>query len=197
MRVIEDVLFVGKKAIISDLHLGLVRFYDTTLIDKALKIAEKVDTLIVAGDLKHIGKRGMYENFLREVSSITDLVVIKGNHDIGLEADKSVRIGKYGIFHGHAVPDDDVWSARYLIFGHAHPSIFLKDSIGGYKERVFLSGEIEIEGEKKRVIVLPAFNDLCASTAVNIDRPAGFMFRKYDYKKWYAILLDGTILSIN
>ncbi|WP_456468867.1 metallophosphoesterase [Archaeoglobus sp.] len=194
MRLAEDVLFIGRKAVISDLHLGLVRFYDREIIEKALKIAEKADALIVAGDLMHIGRKGRYEEFLREIGSITELVLIRGNHDIGLEAEKCIRTGKYGIFHGHAIPDEDVWEAKYLIFGHAHPSIFLKDEVGGYKERVFLSGEIE---DGKRVIVLPAFNDLCASTAVNMDRPAGFMFRRYDYKKWYAILLDGTILSIN
>ena len=194
MRLDEGALFIGRKAVIADLHLGLVRFYDDDIIERAIKIAEKAKTLIVAGDLMHIGKKGKYEKFISEIGGITELVLVKGNHDISIDAEKCIRLGKYGIFHGHAIPDEDVWSAKYLIFGHAHPSVFLRDEVGGYKERVFLTGEIE--GERK-IIVLPAFNDLCASTAVNLDRPAGFMFRRYDYKKWYAILLDGTILSIN
>lgn len=193
MRAVEDALFIGRKAVIADLHLGLIRFYDRDIIEKALKVAEKSETLIVAGDLMHIGRKGRYEEFLREVGGITELIILRGNHDIGLKAEKCLRIGKYGIFHGHSVPDDDVWNAKHLIFGHAHPSIFLSDEVGGFKERVFLSGEID---DGKRVTVLPAFNDLCASTAVNLEKPAGFMFRRYDYKKWYAILPEGTILSI-
>jgi putative SbcD/Mre11-related phosphoesterase len=189
MRIEGDVVFIGKKAVIADLHLGLLRHYDF----EALSVAEKVETLVVAGDLKHIGKRGLWERFVSEVGGITELVLVKGNHDIGLEGEKDVRIGKYGIFHGHAIPGDDVWSAKVLIFGHAHPAYFIRDEAGGYRERVFLAGE----AEGRRVVVLPAFNDLCASTAVNLDRPAGFMFRRYDYKNWHAILLDGTILSIS
>lgn len=194
MRLDEGALFIGRKAVIADLHLGLVRFYDDDIIERAIKIAEKAKTLIVAGDLMHIRKKGKYEKFISEIGGITELVLVKGNHDISIDAEKCIRFGKYGIFHGHAIPDEDVWSAKYLIFGHAHPSVFLRDEVGGYKERVFLTGEIE---DGRKIIVLPAFNDLCASTAVNLDRPAGFMFRRYDYKKWYAILLDGTILSIN
>ncbi len=191
MRIVEDYLLLGRKAVICDLHMGLVRFYDRDMIEKALRIAESVETVIVAGDLRHMGRRGLHEEFIREVGGIAELILIKGNHDIGVEGVKGIRVGKYGIFHGHSIPDEEVWEARYLIFGHAHPSLLLES---GYKERVFLSGEIE---EGKRIVVLPAFNELCASTAVNIERPAGFMFRRYDYKKWYAILLDGTILSIN
>jgi len=193
MRIEEDVLFIGRKAVIADVHLGLVRHYDSELIEKALGIAEKAETLIVAGDLKHLGRRGQHEKFMREVGGITELILLRGNHDIGLDCEKAIRIGKYGVFHGHAVPDEDILDARFLIFGHAHPAYFIRDAAGGYRERVFLTGEIE---EGKRVVVLPAFNDLCASTAVNLDRPAGFMFRRYDYKKWYAIMFDGTLLRI-
>uniref|UniRef100_A0A7C3M9R5 Calcineurin-like phosphoesterase domain-containing protein n=1 Tax=Archaeoglobus fulgidus TaxID=2234 RepID=A0A7C3M9R5_ARCFL len=192
MRIEEDVLFIGKKAVIADVHLGLVRHYDGELIEKALSVAEKVEMLIVAGDLKHLGKRGQHERFIREVGEITELILVRGNHDIGLECEKGIRIGKYGIFHGHAVPDDEILNAKFLIFGHAHPAYFIRDSAGGYRERVFLTGDVE----GKKIVVLPAFNELCASTAVNLDRPAGFMFRKYDYRDWYAVMLDGTLLKI-
>ncbi len=194
MRLVEDYLIIGKTAVICDLHMGLVRFHDREIIDRALRIADSAETIIVAGDLRHLGRRGLYEEFIKEVGGIAELILIRGNHDIGIEGLKGIRIGKYGIFHGHSIPDEDVWDAKCLVFGHAHPSIYLGDGIGGHKERVFLSGEIE---DGKRVVVMPAFNELCASTAVNLERPAGFMFRRYDYKKWYAILLDGTILSIN
>ncbi len=195
MKFLNDAVLIGKKAVIADLHLGLVRFYDRELIKKAVEIAEKVQTIVVLGDLKHLGKPSPIEEFIREVGGVAELIIIRGNHDAGIEAIKDLRIGKYGMFHGHAVPSDDVMQARHLIFAHAHPSIFIADEVGGHKERVFLVGKIE--SEKKKVTVLPTFNDLCASTAVNLEKPAGFMFRRYDYAGWHAVLLDGTVLSLS
>jgi len=192
MKFEEDVLFIGRKAVIADIHLGLIRYYDKELIEKALKVAEKAETVIVAGDLRHLGRRGLYEKFVEEVGGIVELILIRGNHDIDLQGLKGLRLDKYGIFHGHAVPSEEVLDAKVLIFGHAHPALFIRDSAGGYRERVFLVGDV---GDK-RVVVLPAFNELCASTAVNLDRPAGFMFRRYDYRSWYALMFDGTLLRI-
>jgi hypothetical protein len=190
---------IGKKAIIADLHLGLIRLHDPVLIERAVKLAEKFSTIIIAGDLKHLGKRGMVKEFF-ECLSISELLIVKGNHDVGLdvrmESSRGIRVGSYGIFHGHAIPSEEVMEAKNLIFAHAHPSVFIPDSVGGYKERVYLRGEVEVNSENKTVLVLPAFNDLCASTAVNLERPAGFAFRKWDYRNWDAILLDGTVLRI-
>ncbi|MEM2070366.1 MAG: hypothetical protein QXE86_03075, partial [Archaeoglobaceae archaeon] len=89
-----------------------------------------------------------------------------------------------------------VKNAKRWIVGHAHPSVYISDEVGGFKERAFLLGSVEIEGEKRDVVVLPAFNELCASTAVNLERPAGILFKKWDYSDWNVILEDGTILSL-
>ncbi len=192
MKFLEGYVTIGKKAILADLHLGLVNFYDSFLVERLKNIAEKFNTVVIAGDIRHLSKKSKWVKTLSEIKEITELIVVKGNHDIDVEGIKGLRIGKYGIFHGHAIPSDEVMQARHLIFGHAHPSVFIQDDVGGYKERVFLIGEIE----DRKVTVLPAFNDLCASTAVNLEKPAGFMFRRYDYKKWYAMLLDGTLISL-
>jgi len=197
MKFRRDFILIGSKALIADLHLGLVRFYDKDIIRRTIEIAEKAKTIVVVGDLKHLGKPSPIEEFFREVGGIAELIVIRGNHDIGIVGYKGIRIGKYGIFHGHAIPDDEIFQAKHLIFAHAHPSILIQDEVGGYKERVFLLGELEIDNEKKRVTVMPAFNDLCASTPVNLEKPAGFMFRRHNYSDWYAMLLDGTVLSLN
>jgi hypothetical protein len=146
-----------------------------------------------------MGRKAPVDKFMMEVRELAEVILVKGNHDIGIVTDtdsRGLRVGKYGIFHGHAIPNDEVFAARYLILGHAHPSVFIPDRVGGIKERAFLAGEIDAQGEKKSVMVLPAFNDLCASTAVNLEKPAGFAFRKWDYRKWKAILLDGTVLNI-
>lgn len=196
MKLIEDAIAIGKKVIIADLHFGLVPFYDKELLGKVLKLAERYQTLIVAGDIKHLGKKSPVEEFLSHISEIVELIIVRGNHDVGIAGYKAIRVGKYGIFHGHSIPDENVMDSETLIFGHAHPSIFIPAEVGGYKERAFLSGEVEWRDTKKRVFVLPAFNELCSSTAVNLEKPAGFMFRKFDYSKWDAILMDGTVLSL-
>lgn len=193
-------LIIKNKVVIADLHLGLFSFFDKLIIEKALEIAELGDELIILGDLKHLGKKSRISEF---VEAVGNLVVIKGNHDINfdvkvsLESSRGIRIGKYGLFHGHAMPSDDVLQAKKLIFAHAHPSILLTNEIGGVKERVWIEDKIEIAEERKDILVMPAFNDLCASTAVNVEKPAGVMFKRWDYRKAKAILLDGTLLSLN
>ncbi len=202
MKLIKSgALAIGSNVIIADLHLGLFRFHDPVLIERVAKLAEKFETVIIAGDLKHLGKRSLTKEFIEKISGLAELIVIRGNHDVGvdyrLENSRGIRLGKYGIFHGHAIPEERVLDAKCLIFAHAHPSVLLTDDVGGYKERAFLMGEVTINAERKRVVVLPAFNEICASTAVNIERPAGFAFRRWDYKEWDAVLLDGTVLKLS
>jgi putative SbcD/Mre11-related phosphoesterase len=196
MRLLRDAVAIGRKAVIADLHFGLVPFYDKELLEKVLRLAERFQTIIIAGDLRHLGKKSPVEEFLSKISELTEILLVKGNHDVGLSGHRGLRLGKYGIFHGHSMPEEDVMNSETLIFAHAHPSVFIPAEVGGYKERAFLYGEIDLEGERKKVLVLPAFNELCSSTAVNLEKPAGFMFRKFDYRGWDAILTDGTILSL-
>lgn len=187
MRFVNDAIVFGSKVVIADVHLGLLKYYDKFLIEKALKLAERFKTLIVAGDLKHLGKRGLFKEFIERVGSICELILIKGNHDAKMNIEKFIRFGKYAIFHGHANPPEDALSAKYWIVGHSHPSMYLD----GVKERCFLIGE----HRDKKIVVLPAFNDICASTPVNIEKPVGVVFKKFKCD-WKVVLLDGTVLQI-
>lgn len=202
MKLIPNVpaLLLKNRVVIADVHLGLVSFFDKELIKQALNLAKYGDELIILGDLKHIGKKGRIKEFVEIFDK--EITLVKGNHDvkinvnINIESSRGIRIGKYGLFHGHAFPSDDVLQAKKLIFAHAHPSILLTDEVGGLKERVWLEGKAEIDGEKKELLVMPAFNEMCASTAINVEKPAGVIFRKWNYKKSNAILLDGTLVSL-
>lgn len=199
-----------KKLIIADLHLGILRFSDKSLIEKASSLAEKADEVVLAGDVKHdIGMRAkesmevekLVEGFKSAGISSSDIKVLKGNHDGGIdsviktEGTRGIRINDIGVFHGHAMPHNDVLQAKTLVFGHAHPAVLIGDEVGSFKERVWLDGEMDIEGEEKELIVLPAFNEVCASTSVNLERPAGIFFKRWNYKKAEATLLDGTLLG--
>jgi len=178
--------------VVADVHLGLVRFYDDELVQRIEKIAESVeaDEVVVLGDLKHAIGRANVEKIFRGFGF--KLTVVKGNHDGGLKgfevADpRGIRIGKVGLFHGHANPSDDVIQSKVIVFAHAHPSIL----IGGVKERAWVLGSYE----GRRVIVMPAINDLCASTALNVSKPVGVMFRRWDYRSADIFMLDGTYLG--
>lgn len=200
----------NRKLIIADLHLGILRFSENSLVEKASQLAERADEVILAGDIKHdIGMRAregkevekLIEGFKSSGISPSDITVLKGNHDGGIdtviktEGTRGIRINNVGIFHGHAMPDDDVLEAKTLIFGHAHPAVLIRDEVGSFKERVWLEGKMNLNEEEKELIILPAFNEVCASTSVNLEKPAGIFFRRWDYQEAEATLLDGTLLG--
>ncbi|MEM2176655.1 MAG: metallophosphoesterase [Archaeoglobaceae archaeon] len=196
MKLLNEAVVIGKKAVIADLHFGLVPFYDRELLERTLKLAESFQTLIIAGDFRHLGKKSPVHEFIKRISETVELVIVRGNHDIGIQGYKALKLGNYVIFHGHAKIDENLMNAKIFIFAHAHPSVFIPSEVGGHKERAFLIGKIDFCGERKRVVVLPAFNELCSSTAVNLEKPAGFMFRRFDYLNWDAVLVDGTVLNL-
>ncbi len=186
-----------KLLLVADLHIGLVDFYDESIVDRLRNLAERleVDEILVLGDLKH--RIGRYERLKRLFDGFdVPLVVVKGNHDGGLDcfevlSSRGVRIGKFGLFHGHATPSDDVMEANTLVFAHAHPSVLVRDGVWGFKERVWVFGEFE----GKRIVVMPAFNDLCAFTPINVTKPAGVIFKKWNYGNADVVTLDGTYLG--
>jgi len=193
LRIAGEALKYGDLLIIADLHLGLAENVE----DLKKKIVEYVErtkssALLINGDLKHIGlfslKRA--ERFLNEVRSFVDeVILVRGNHDanikkLGLE--KFFSDGSVAIFHGNVEYRVD---SDTLILAHSHPAYFIRDVVHGHKERVWLEGEYE----GKRVLVMPAFNELCSSTAVNLEKPAGFIFKKVRSFNVYTI--DGIFLG--
>lgn len=151
------------------------------------------------------------------------LIVAKGNHDGVLEdvlgTDPALygavsvlpptgdRIGPLGVAHGHTWPDPDVLTGEVFCIGHEHPCVRLSDEVGGRRiERVWLRGDLEAAPFDERtgnqletsaeLIVVPAFNDLCGGTWVNVDGQeflAPFLPRAMP--RGHAYLLDGTNLG--
>ena len=191
-----------KTLIVADLHIGIVSFPDRVVDDVvALVKTTRAERLVVVGDVKHdIGKRFVELKACQELverveaEGVEEVLFIRGNHDGGLDAERCVIEDDTAFFHGHFVPEEAL-EAKRLVIAHAHPAIFIADEVSGFKERVWLEGLVEIGGEEKEVIVMPAFNELCSSTAVNIERPAGPLFRLWDYSKAEVTLLDGTYLG--
>lgn len=171
--------------IIADIHIGYEDelaskgvFIPRFQLKRAIELVDgllselAVDKLVIAGDLKHsfnglspVERRELV-GFLEHVTPrVKEVVVVRGNHDnylpilkkrFDFRLEEFFMMGEYLIVHGHKVLPRDAgreWS--YLILGHEHPSITLRDSVGRLgKFHCFLVGELKISG--KTFVTLPA-----------------------------------------
>jgi uncharacterized protein len=165
----------------------------------------------------------VFDFFAALLAADVAVEVVLGNHDVGLvrHLPKEVEVhpasgavyGGVGIFHGHTWPSRAVLRAPTLVAGHLHPGFRLApspaDPLG--KRRCWVRLEIAPPERKKRgrrrrhevrareMIVLPAFNPLAGTEALNRQRPA--RGRTFLYKRFLSLgsprayLLDGTDLG--
>jgi metallophosphoesterase superfamily enzyme len=150
--------------------------------------------------------------------------LVLGNHDVGIvrhlprevlvhPATGMVR-GDVGIFHGHRWPSNNVLRAPRLVAGHLHPGFRLAptaDDPEG-KRRCWVRVERvppAAKGSRRRrhivprareVVILPAFNPIAGTEALNRERPArgrSFLYRRFLAEGVArAYLLDGTDLGV-
>ncbi|MGC9516683.1 MAG: metallophosphoesterase [Methanomicrobiales archaeon] len=186
-KIVDLALLIEDNLIISDLHLGyeqalnaeglmVPKFQYNKIISRLEEICnninlEKVNTIIINGDLKHeFGKISRQE--WREVLNFIDflkdkfeeIILIKGNHDnftkfitkkSDLELYDSYSIGKYVLMHGHKLPSNlDEIKGSTLIIGHEHPCIGLRSGERLEKIKCFLKGF----WKENELIVMPSFN---------------------------------------
>lgn len=152
------------------------------ILEKALE-ARDVSKVVIAGDFKHIFS-GLGDSERRELSKIItyllpqvdDLIVVRGNHDNYLpilqrkfpfEIVDHYLVGNILIIHGHKpIPDVEGWDT--LIFGHEHPSIVIRDSLGTVgKYSCFLRGRLK---NGKYFITLPAVGAYQTGSRVTLSR---------------------------
>ena len=167
----EDVL------VVADLHLGceaaleqeglsLPRVQTPKVEAYVRGLVESVSPskVIVAGDLKHNFSRNLTQEwqdvsrFVRGLSDMAPLEVVKGNHDnfllsilgeLGTPLVMETVVGGVRVVHGHAGRRTDAPT----IIGHIHPSLVLKDGVNaGLKDRCFLYSE------RENMLVLPALS---------------------------------------
>jgi metallophosphoesterase superfamily enzyme len=149
--------------------------------------------------------------------------VVLGNHDVGLTRHlpsevvvhpaTGMVLDDVGIFHGHCWPSNRVLRASRLVVGHLHPGIRLAPSPDDPqgKRRCWVRLELPAPGKPSRrrrrhvvpsareMVVLPAFNPLAGTEALNRDRPARgrtFLYGRFLSRgSARAYLLDGTDLG--
>lgn len=197
IEAIDLALYLDSTLVISDVHIG----YEEALnkqgvlvprlqfgemvqkIEKILGSVEKIEKIIVNGDLKHeFGT--ISEQEWRNVLKFLDLlakhcnevILIKGNHDMILgpiARKRNVKVVDYYltdkvlITHGDKIPGKDVLQqASTIIIGHEHPAVSLKDGARIETFKCFLKGKYK----GKNLIVLPSFNAVVGGTNIMRDK---------------------------
>ncbi len=239
MRPLERGVFLPDQRVlaVADLHLGYEHELlqsGVRIPSQTGKIKERLQgllrqarpkELIVAGDFKHnipyVGE-WEYEELERFVRDLpVRVTIIRGNHDAGLSSivhADNVSFGKtrgevrgnVGFFHGHTWPSADLLQCRYIVMGHSHPAIVLRDSLAVetrlscFVESRMLWDELIRRypsdlprfNRRLRIITMPSFNRLLGGTGFNIEAPLGPLARNcLDIANSTAILEDGTIMG--
>jgi metallophosphoesterase superfamily enzyme len=170
-------------------------------------------------------RREVLRFFQRLRDAQVPVEVVLGNHDAGLvhllppgvilhPSSGLLRDG-IGYFHGHAWPSRRILlRARTLVVGHLHPGYRLAPASGralGGKQPCWVHVDVDPPPHRSRrrvrhprpqaqqIIVLPAFNPLCAGEALNREEPQRlrrFLVRRFlSLGEARAFLLDGTDLG--
>lgn len=178
---------------------------------------ENVDILYIAGDVKHNIAGISWQEFrdipaiFEKLVNLCEITVIPGNHDGNIRKllPDDVRIThtkgvvlmgrenkiRYGILHGHTVPDNNLLSSDIIISGHLHPVISIintqgcPETVGCYVVNIY-----------SKSIVLPAFNDFMQGHRINrfsdiAERSPLLKNLKFCLEKSSFYLTDGAFLG--
>lgn len=142
--------------------------------DKILNLIERTnaDSLIIIGDVKHnifrfsrSEWRGVTK-LLEDVSKKVDVQITLGNHDTNLDlllpsgnipihSSKGFLMEndnfRIGFIHGHAWPKPYLLRSDYIIMGHNHPVIEMRDRMGG---KWFVPAWIELRVNEEKIVAL-------------------------------------------
>lgn len=203
--------------VIGDLHLGFEDYLSHKgvflpkiqknkifqTIKEIMNIYEP-EKIIINGDLKHEFSKNMRQEW-NEIEDLIDLItenvkleVVRGNHDNflmtilknkGITLKDFIEIGNKIIVHGHK----NIESDKFVIIGHEHPSIGLRDEIGYYiKFPCFLYNE------RKKFLVLPAMSVFSSGVDISSDNPISPFLKNKNLKdsKVYAISDDYGLFDL-
>ena len=185
---------------VSDVHIGIEGALqaegfgmpldeDKELLKKFKSVVQRFSpkTMVLDGDVLHEfhklrknTKKSFDRIMMALLSSVDEVVLITGSHDKmldaalqdvdGLRSEQFYVAGEVMFAHGDAIPeranDQDI---KLIVIGHEHPTLDIEMK----KEPCFLYGKNAWRG--KDILVLPAFNPLCAGTSINYMDSRDFM----------------------
>jgi len=183
---------------------------------------QRCDSLILLGDVKDEllgvspwGMAMLTQFFAQVSSSFSQVILVPGNHDGGIEGHlpSSIKLasphgimigstindedeGKVALLHGHAEPSPNLSGAKTLVMGHRH--FILR--FGRNPQPLWIRGRIGPKKDKNLVIV-PPFNHLLPGAAAFGKEDDGgsnsYVSRvvRENFDTLEALLLDGTNLG--
>lgn len=186
-----------KTLILADTHIGFEEemadqgvFIPPFQLRKVMDVLEAalnavdVVRVIIAGDFKHrfsdlgrVERKELVEVLTYLLPRVNEIIVVRGNHDNYLaylkrkflfEIVDHYVLDNYLIVHGHKpIPEvSEGW--EILVFGHEHPSITVRDSIGSIgKFPCFLKGKLR---NGKTFVTLPAVGAYQTGSRVTLDK---------------------------
>ncbi len=177
---------------VADVHIGIEAAIqaegfampldeDRELLDRFKSIVKRFNpkVMVLDGDVLHEfgrlrrnAKKSFDHIMLALLSSVDEVIVITGSHDKmidtalldidGIKCEPFYFSSGILFGHGDVIPsrakDSDV---ELIVIGHDHPTLDVEMK----KEPCFLYGKKAWRG--KDILVLPAFNPLCAGTSIN------------------------------
>jgi len=217
-----------KALIIGDTHFGMEErllakgIYDSQFSDrlfekiKSLLMETKAEKLILLGDVKEniTTLDPKTADILARLSLLTELIIVRGNHDGGIEGcgakiipSGGLVFGVLGLMHGHGWPSEECMQAKYIVSAHQHPMLSIVDRSGKrHSEPVWIIADSDKKNISEhyrkfnpdiRLILMPAFNPLVGSSFKPSDSHLGPVLSNNLFKTNAAIVyrLDGTQLG--
>jgi putative SbcD/Mre11-related phosphoesterase len=172
---------------------------------RELVIGHKAKKLILLGDVKEdiTTLDATTEQILAKLSLVCEVIIVKGNHDGGIERCGNARVvgpegfvhEGLGLVHGHSWPKDELMECDYIVSGHQHPMIELTDAFGkARREAAWLIAPCDKYAmgkrygsfdEKIKLILMPAFNPMVGSAI------------KYDDKERLGPILNNKLFKLD
>ncbi|MCL5438214.1 MAG: metallophosphoesterase [Candidatus Thermoplasmatota archaeon] len=172
-------------AVISDLHLGFEEemnlrglFLPKMQRNHVESITDRIidryspEKIIINGDFKHEFSRNLpqewddIDHYIERYRDRTRLQFVRGNHDNflltilarkNMDLPETYETEKYYVYHG----DQDRGLKKTTILGHEHPSVVLRDEVGGTMKLAAF-----VYNPESRIIITPALSFFSSGTDV-------------------------------
>jgi hypothetical protein len=181
--------------IVGDTHFGMERKlrrkgifdgqFSMRIFSKLRELitAHRAKKLILIGDVKEdiTMLDATTADVLARLSLLCELIIVRGNHDGGIEHCGSAKIipsegfvyEGLGLMHGHSWPAKELMQCEYIVSGHQHPLVAMTDAPGRrHSEAAWLIAPADKEkiawrygkfNKKIKLVLMPAFNPLVGS----------------------------------
>ncbi|RZN37105.1 MAG: metallophosphoesterase [Methanophagales archaeon ANME-1-THS] len=155
--------------------------------------------------------KGNHDGYLNKL--LPDLSESVRKHEIVIKSAQGFLFDQVGYAHGHSWPSPELFAAPYILIGHNHPRIRLVSSNTPYRSMkpVWIRAHFDYDAVKRhytevmmndrnapRVIIMPAFNELCggvAFNAANKELLGPIASKLLRLESMEAYLLDGTYIG--